>query len=101
MLCRPPRSRLGGRPAGGQFRGPPRAKQTASSRRQTRGTRRREREMAREAGAAVRQELFEVGDEGMAVAELAETLALGAAEVVKILFMKGLMVQVNQVRTLN
>ena len=47
----------------------------------------------------MRQELFEVGDEGMAVAELAEILALNASEVVKILFMKGLMVQVNQVRT--
>jgi len=90
---------MGGRPAGGGVvRGPKRGKQTASARRQTRGTRRREREIAREAGAAVRQELFEVGDEGMPVFELAETLALGAAEVVKILFMKGLMVQVNQVQ---
>jgi len=46
----------------------------------------------------VRQDLFEVGEEGMAVNELAQTLAINASEVVKILFMKGLMVTVNQAR---
>ncbi len=57
------------------------------------------RQLAREAGAAVRQDLFEVGEVGMAVNELAQTLAINASEVVKILFMKGLMVTVNQVHT--
>ena len=56
------------------------------------------RQIAREAGAAVRQDIFEVGEEGMAVGELAQTLAINASEVVKILFMKGLMVTVNQAR---
>ena len=46
----------------------------------------------------MRQDLFEVGEEGMAVNELAQTLAINASEVVKILFMKGLMVTVNQAR---
>ena len=58
----------------------------------------KDRQLAREAGAAVRQDLFEVGEEGMAVGELAQTLAVNASEVVKILFMKGLMVTVNQAR---
>jgi translation initiation factor IF-2 len=34
--------------------------------------------------------------EGLSVAELAELLAVNAAEVVKALFMKGVMAQVNQ-----
>lgn len=131
------------------------------ARRETRGTRRRDRQIAREAAAPVRQDLFEVsklqmfecdlsgieltaallgrheldiasgcvdgpapslsgehsaperacgyfvtlqqfdglkvGEEGMPVEELAETLAVAPSEVVKILFMKGIMVQVNQV----
>ena len=91
---RPPRGR-GGRAAQAKD-SPARGKQSVSSRRESRFTRRRERAIAREAGAAVRQDIFEVGDEGMAVAELAETLAINPAEVVKILFMKGIMVQMNQ-----
>ena len=43
--------------------------------------------------------MFEVGEEGLPVMELATTLAVTPSEVVKILFMKGIMVQVNQVRT--
>lgn len=67
------------------------------SRRETRGTRRRDRAIAREAAAPVRQDVFEVGEEGLPVMELATTLAVTPSEVVKILFMKGIMVQVNQV----
>lgn len=44
----------------------------------------------------MRQEIFEVSEQGMAVEELARLLAIGASEVVKVLFMKGIMVQVNQ-----
>lgn len=44
--------------------------------------------------------LLQVGDEGMPVEELANRLAVPPGEVVKILFMKGIMVQVNQVRGL-
>ena len=39
----------------------------------------------------------QIPEEGMGVEELADTLAMPAGEVVKILFMKGIMVQVNQV----
>lgn len=67
------------------------------TRRETRGTRRRDRAIAREAAAPVRQDVFEVGEEGMPVMELATTLAVAPSEIVKILFMKGIMVQVNQV----
>ena len=61
--------------------------------------RRRDRAIAREAAAPIRQDVFEVGEEGLPVMELATTLAVTPSEVVKILFMKGIMVQVNQVRT--
>jgi translation initiation factor IF-2 len=66
-------------------------------RRETRGTRRRDRAIARDAAAPVRQDIFEVGNEGLPVEELANKLAVPPGEVVKILFMKGIMVQVNQV----
>ena len=48
--------------------------------------------------APVREEIFEIGNEGMSVAELSQRLALPSGEIVKTLFMKGIMVQVNQVR---
>jgi translation initiation factor IF-2 len=44
---------------------------------------------------AVREDIFEVGPEGMSVQDLASMLALPATEVVKFLFMKGIMVQVG------
>jgi translation initiation factor IF-2 len=56
-----------------------------------------ERAEARTASAPVREEIFEVGDEGMMVQELANRLAVSTGEVVKTLFMQGIMVQVNQV----
>lgn len=43
-----------------------------------------------------REEIFEVPPEGLNVGELADLLAVNAAEVVKALFMKGVMAQVNQ-----
>lgn len=70
--------------------------QDVRSRRESRGTRRRDRAIAREKAALVRQEIFEVSEQGMPVSELADLLAIGASEVVKVLFMKGIMVQVNQ-----
>lgn len=45
----------------------------------------------------VREDIFEVSSEGMAVTELASRLAINSAEIVKTLFLKGIMVQVNQV----
>jgi len=43
----------------------------------------------------VREEIFEVGPDGMSVPDLAEMLAVPAVDIVKKLFMKGLAVQVN------
>jgi hypothetical protein len=40
----------------------------------------------------------QVGEEGMSVADLAFKLAVATGDVVKTLFMQGIMVQVNQVR---
>ncbi|EFN52432.1 hypothetical protein CHLNCDRAFT_58881 [Chlorella variabilis] len=65
------------------------------SRRKARQTRREERAEEREANKAVREDIFEVGAEGMTVQDLAAMLALPATEIVKFLFMKGIMVQMN------
>jgi hypothetical protein len=43
-----------------------------------------------------KEEIFEVPAEGLSVGELADLLAVNTAEVVKALFMKGVMAQVNQ-----
>lgn len=43
------------------------------------------------------EEIFEVGSEGMSVGELADRLAVNGGDVLKALFMKGIMAQVNQV----
>ncbi len=48
----------------------------------------------------MREEIFEIGVEGMSVTELSQRLALPTGDIVKSLFMKGIMVQVNQVRLL-
>ncbi|EIE18948.1 initiation factor 2 [Coccomyxa subellipsoidea C-169] len=74
-----------------------RSKQDPTARRSSRAQRRMERADARAAAAPVREEIFELGDEGMSVAEVALRLAVSTAEVVKTLFMQGIMVQVNQV----
>lgn len=47
--------------------------------------------------APVREDIFEIGSEGLSVTELSQKLALPTGEVVKTLFMQGIMVQVNQV----
>jgi hypothetical protein len=75
-----------------------RGKQSVSSRRQERSQRKEKRAAAIAASAPVREEIFEVGDEGMPVADLARLLAVNSGEVVKTLFMKGIMVQVRSLR---
>ncbi len=72
--------------------------QDIGARRSNRAQRKAARFEERLANQDVREEIFEVGPEGMPVAELATKLAINAGEVVKVLFMKGIMVQVNQVR---
>ncbi len=41
----------------------------------------------------MREDIFEVGPEGMTVQDLASMLAVNATEIVKFLFMKGIMVR--------
>jgi len=48
-------------------------------------------------GCHVQEEIFEVGSEGMPINELAERLAVNQGEILKALFMRGIMVSVNQV----
>lgn len=91
------RTQDGGRGGGRPKQTFQRRNQDVKSRRESRGTRRRDRAIAREKAALVRQEIFEVSEQGMAVEELARLLAIGPSDVVKVLFMKGIMVQINQV----
>ena len=44
---------------------------------------------------AIREDIFEVGPEGLTVQDLAAMLAVQPTEIVKFLFMKGIMVQMN------
>ena len=46
---------------------------------------------------SVRQEIFEVPEEGMAVSDLATELAVDPTEIVKVLFLNGKMATVNQI----
>ena len=50
------------------------------------------------AGKAVQEDIFEVGEEGLSVQDLANLLAVKPGSIVKSLFGRGIMVQVNQVR---
>lgn len=69
---------------------------TASMKRKGRASRKQAREAAAAANVSEKEDIFEVGPDGMSVAELAERLAISPVEVVKALFMKGVMAQVNQ-----
>jgi hypothetical protein len=66
-----------------------------AGRRKARQNRKAERKQEALASAPIREEIFEVGPEGMSVPDLAEMLAVPAVDIVKKLFMKGLAVQVN------
>ena len=46
----------------------------------------------------MQEEIFEVGAEGLAVGQLAEKLAVNPGDVLKTLFLAGIMAHVNQVR---
>lgn len=66
-----------------------------TSRRKARQNRKQERLEEAKANVREREDIFEVGAEGMSVSDLAAMLAVPPVEIVKKLFMKGLMVQVN------
>ena len=102
------RGRGRGRGAAGRGRGrgrgrsdrPPRFKRfTATAEEQLKAQRARaaERRAARREAGGTKAELLEVPAAGMSPADLAQELALSDAEVVKALFMKGIMCTVNQV----
>eukprot|EP00892_Ulva_mutabilis_P000960 jgi/Ulvmu1/10865/UM007_0039.1 len=80
-----------GRPTGGQT-----GNLTAANRRKARQIKKEALAAKRQSGRKVREEIFEVPSTGLSVDTLAERLAVNKAEIVKILFMKGVMVQVNQ-----
>ena len=69
----------------------------AGSRRVTRAERKQRRAAAIVAGRPEKEEILEVGLEGMSVQDLADKLAVAPTEIVRALFMKGIMAQVNQV----
>jgi len=79
-----------------RFERPKRGKKIdVDSRRKARQNRKAERKQEALAAAPQREDIFEVGSEGMSVPDLAEMLAVPAVDIVKKLFMKGLAVQVN------
>jgi len=67
-----------------------------SQRRGARDKRKAERAIMKELGKDVKSEIIEVGKEGMSVGDLAEALAINDSEVIKILFLKGVISSVNQ-----
>ena len=88
--------RGGQKQKGDRFERPKRGKKIdVESRRKARQNRKAERKQEALAAAPQREDIFEVGPEGMSVPDLAEMLAVPAVDIVKKLFMKGLAVQVN------
>ncbi|DBA75090.1 TPA: hypothetical protein ACH3X1_010417 [Trebouxia sp. C0004] len=87
----------GRKPTGDEGRRKNRTRVDAGSRRVTRAERKQRRAAAIEAGRPEKEEILEVGLEGMSVQDLADKLAVAPTEIVKALFMKGIMAQVNQV----
>lgn len=65
-------------------------------RKMTKATRKAAREQAARAAAPVKVEILEVGKQGMSVPDLAQKLAVNDAEIVKMLFLKGIATTVNQ-----
>ena len=91
-------TRRGDEGFGRKARGVKREKEDLGSRRTSRNQRRVARAEARADAAPVKEDIIEVGEAGMPVAELSERLACTPADIVKTLFRKGLMVAVNQAR---
>jgi translation initiation factor IF-2 len=73
-------------------------KVTAEMRRKARQMRESERDEKAASERKEREEIFEVGEEGMSLEELAEVIQVDPSELVRTLFMKGIMLSMNQVR---
>lgn len=67
-----------------------------SGRKMNKASRKALRVEAARLAAPVKVEILEVGEEGMSCQELAEALAVNDSEIVKVLFMKGIGITVNQ-----
>jgi len=65
-------------------------------RKMSKASRKAIRQEAARAAAPVKAEILEVGPEGMSCQALAEALAVNDSEIVKVLFMKGIGITVNQ-----
>jgi len=82
----------------GKGRGPgKREKVTAEMKRAARQTREADRLVRLAAGRREREEIFEVGDAGMSLEALALAIQVDPSEVVRSLFMKGIILSMNQV----
>ncbi len=73
-------------------------KVTASMRRAARKARAVAREEKAARSRRDREEIFEVGEAGMSLEELADALQVEPSEIVRTLFMKGITLSMNQVR---
>ncbi|KAH7302165.1 hypothetical protein KP509_23G059100 [Ceratopteris richardii] len=65
-------------------------------RKMSKATRKAAREQAARAAAPVKVDILEIGEQGLSVPELAQKLAVNDAEIIKTLFMKGIVTTVNQ-----
>jgi translation initiation factor IF-2 len=84
--------------ARGKGRGPGRReKVTAEMKRAARQSREQERLARLAAGRREREEIFEVGESGMSLEDLAAAIQVDPSEVVRTLFMKGIVLSMNQV----
>jgi len=66
---------------------------TAENRRKARAAKKEVAEAKKEVN--VREEIFEIPPQGLTVAEVAKLIAVSSADVLKALFMKGIMAQVR------
>jgi translation initiation factor IF-2 len=72
-------------------------KVTAEMKRAARKAREEKREEKAAAERREREEIFEVGEEGMSLEQLADLLQVDGSDIVRALFMKGIMLSMNQV----
>lgn len=70
---------------------------TAEMKRNARQQREKERVEKAAKARREREEIFEVGDEGMSLEDLADVIQVDSSDIVRTLFMKGLMLSMNQV----
>ena len=70
---------------------------TAEMKRKAREQRDAAREVRAKAARRDREDIFEVGEEGLSLEALADTIQVDPSDIVRTLFMKGIMLSMNQV----